>query len=408
MSFLNDENILTHKQFGFRKKHNTTQGVLSLTEKIKDCLDKNKVCAALFIDLKAAFDTINIPIMLSKLEHYGIRNNALKFFGSYLSNRHQYIKHGDIESTLLEIMCGVPQGSVLGPLLFIIYINDLPNCSNLIPNLFADHAAFLASANDTRTLVVDMNSEMISVHEWMIANKLTLNYSKTKVMLFSKKRKGQKSIEISINNHKIEMVKSFKYLGVIIDTELNWRAHIEALCTKISQATGAFLKLRRLVSTKTITMVYNSLVGSHLNYGILIWGTAKQLFLRKLQIAQNKLIRLMTFSDPMQNVDHHFTALKILKVNQIHNWEVAKFIYQVDNDLVPQVFINLLPKISHNYNTRSREKMKWRLPAPKTELGKSSIKFAGVKLWATLSASLKQSASLKTFSETYKAELLEK
>ena len=155
------------------------------------------------------------------------------------------------------------------------------------------------SANNTRALEVDMNSEMTSVHEWMIANKLTLNYSKTKVMLFSKKRKGQKSIEISINNHKIEMVKSFKYLGVIIDTELNWRAHIEALCTKISQATGAFLKLRRLVSTKTITMVYNSLVGSHLNYGILIWGTAKQLFLRKLQIAQNKLIRLMTFSNPM-------------------------------------------------------------------------------------------------------------
>ena len=255
MCFLNEEDILNHKQFGFRKNHNTTQGVLSLTELIKECLDKNKVCAALFIDLKAAFDTIDIPIMLSKLEHYGIRNNALKLFSSYLSssylsNRFQYIKYGNLAPTLVEILCGVPQGSVLGPLLFILYINDLSGCSNLIPNLFADDAAFLASANDTKTLESNMNSELNNVHEWMIANKLTLNYTKTKVMLFSKKRKGQKIIEISINQNKIEKVKSFKYLGAVMDSKVNWRNHIETLCTKISQATGAILKLRKIVSKK--------------------------------------------------------------------------------------------------------------------------------------------------------------
>ena len=118
-----------------------------------------------YIDLKAAFDTIDIPIMLSKLEHYGIRNNSLKLFESYLTNRTQYIKYGYIESTLLEILCGVPQGSVLGPLLFILYINDLSECSNLIPNLYADDAAFIASAKNVKALESTMNFEVSYIHE---------------------------------------------------------------------------------------------------------------------------------------------------------------------------------------------------------------------------------------------------
>ena len=154
-------------------------------------------------------------------------------------------------------------------------------------------------------------------------------------------------------------------------------------------------------------MVYNSLVGSHLNYGALVWGTAKQFFLKKLQVAQNKLIRLMTFSEPMQNVDHQYTSLKILKVNQIHQWEIAKFIYKIDKAQAPQAFADLLPKISHSYNTRTRLKMQFQLLAPHTEIGKSSIKYAGVKLWGTLPTNLKESANLKIFSDAYKIKLLE-
>ena len=140
-------------------------------------------------------------------------------------------------------MWGVPQGSVLGPLLFILYINDLSECSNLIPNLYADDAAFIASAKNVKALESTMNFEVSYIHEWMIANKLTLNYSKTKVMLFSKKKKDQTSLNIKINGHKIESVDSFKYLGVVMDKDLNWRHHIEAICTKLSQAAGAILKL---------------------------------------------------------------------------------------------------------------------------------------------------------------------
>jgi len=140
----------------------------------------------------------------------------------------------------------------------------------------------------------------------------------------------------------------------------------------------------------------------------LIYGTAKAYFLQKLQAAQNKLIRLITFSDPIQNVDHQYLNLSILKIDKLYKWELAKFLFNLDKHLVPQVFLNFLPKINHNYNTRNRVKMKFQLSNPKTEIGKSSIKFHGPLLWATLPADLKEISGIKAFSKACKTEILER
>ena len=145
MAFINKNKLLSHCQYGFRKGHSTSHGIIHLSESIINSLEKKKVCAVLFIDLKAAFDTVDSNLLLKKLEHYGFRGNILKLLTSYLQNRKQYIKCGSIESCLLDVVCGVPQGSVLGPLLFIIYINDIESCSNFESVLFADDAALLLS-----------------------------------------------------------------------------------------------------------------------------------------------------------------------------------------------------------------------------------------------------------------------
>ena len=405
MNFLVEENILTPRQFGYRKKHNTIHGVLNLTEEIKSILDSQKVCSALFIDLKGAFDTIDIDIMLEKLEHYGIRGTALELFKSYLSNRKQYIQHGDMKSILLDILCGVPQGSVLGPLLFIIYLNDLTKCTTCSTSLYADDAAFLASADNVDDLELRLNRESTLILEWMNTNKLTLNYAKTKSMLFSRKRGNQTTIRIAINSNQIECVSTFKYLGVIIDQKLSWDAHVKYLKSKLSQANGAIFKLRKFVSRKTLVSIYNSLVGSHLNYGILIWGAAKDCVLKKLQTSQNNIVRTMTFSPITKNAGKLLSTLKIMNIEELHNFEVAKFMFNMHKETLPEVFSDYVNPISHSYNTRHRLRSHYELGTPKSDIGKSSVKFFGVKVWGSLNSDLQQAATIDSFKNSYKSIL---
>ena len=170
-NFITENNLLTNYQFGFQKGHNTTHGITHLIEKIVDQLEKKRVCAALFIDLKSAFDIIDSSILLKKLGHIGIRGNMLSVLRSYLHEHKQFVKNGDVESILLDVLIGVPQGSVLGPLLFIIYINDIVNVSKkLDPALFADDAVLLANHLKLNSLQKILNHEMKLIHERQIAN----------------------------------------------------------------------------------------------------------------------------------------------------------------------------------------------------------------------------------------------
>jgi len=205
MEFIDKHKILKEHQFGFRKGHNTSHDITHLNESIIKNLEKKKVCAILFIDLKSAFDTIDPVILTKKLDHYGIRGNFLSLLTSYLQGRKQYIKSGDIESALLPVICGVPQGSVLGPLLFILYINDVSNNRNLETSLYADDAALLHADSKLKSLKVKLNSELSALNDWFISNKLTLNLSKTKYMLIANKnkltKKERKKFKLTIGKY---------------------------------------------------------------------------------------------------------------------------------------------------------------------------------------------------------------
>ena len=230
-------NILCSNQYGFRKNHSTALALIDLHDKISTVFDRGEFSVGIFLDLSKAFDTVNHIILFDKLEHYGIRGLALDWIRSYFSNRKQYVEYNGHRSLRNEISCGVPQGSILGPLFFLLYINDINNASNLLNLiLFADDTNVFMSHKDLNYLSDMLNLEMDKLSIWFKANKLSLNLKKTKFMVFKPRQKRSIcNIQISIDNQNIVEVKETNFLGVILDENLNWKSEISHVASKVAK-----------------------------------------------------------------------------------------------------------------------------------------------------------------------------
>ena len=276
--YLSENSILYEKQFGFQTSHSTQHAILILVNQLYQSFDENKFTLGIFIDLGKAFDTVDHKILTKKLELYGIKGCNLGWFESYLSNRKQFIAYGDKQRNIETITCGVPQGSILGPFLFLIFVNDLHKVTKYLdPIMFADDTNLFYSHKNITTHFQIVNSELKLVNEWFLANKLSLNAKKANYVLFHKVSMcdslPSKLPTMTFNNTEIKKENSIKFLGVIIDENLTWKNHIEVVENKISKNIGVLYRDSHLLDFKNLPKIYFFFIHIYISYADIAWAS---------------------------------------------------------------------------------------------------------------------------------------
>ena len=355
-NFLEEFNAFYDLQYGFRKNRSTDHALLSIVEEIRYNLDKGLFSCGVFVDLEKAFDTVNHENLLAKLDHYGVRSVANDWFRSYLSNRKQLVDLGSGSSSLKNVTCGVPQGSILGPLLFILYINDMRHALKFsVVHHFADDTNLLYSHKNQKTLRKNVNYDLSLLFEWLCANRLSLNVKKTEFIIFRPPRSYLKDrVTLTLNRCKIFESTKVKYLGIILDSRLSWKHHIFELSKKLSRSVGMLYKMKNLgCDHKILLSLYFSLFQSHLSYGLVAWGSST--YSKNLFLIQKKAIRAisgLTFSD---STTDSFTNFKILNLEKLYRLKLASLMWDFDHGGLPNHLRKLFKYSSdcHSFNTRS-------------------------------------------------------
>ena len=388
-SYLVKKELIYSKQFDFRSKHSTNHAIISITEHIPNLLDNGQYVCGIFVDLEKAFDTVNHTVLCEKLNFYGLRGNVNNLLKSYLSNRKQYVSLKGFDSEVRDITCGVPQGSSLDPLLFLLYINDFRLClSETSSGHFADDTFILYNSMKPKTIETIVNTELKQVVKWLRLNRLSLNAGKTELIFFHSMRRtlNYDNLSIKLNGVKVTPVDHVKYLGMYIDKYLSWDFHFHELSKTLSRANGILSKVRYNAPSETCLQVYYAIFFSHLIYGCNVWGLTTQENVNKIEVLQKKCVRILTFSPFNSCTNHFFTNLKLLKVNDIIKFHQLKLVYDfLENDL-PSDLMNLFRPSGEVHTTNlelnSAQKNLIHIPSINTNsYGNKSIKYHCAKLW---------------------------
>lgn len=334
-AFVGKYELLNDHQYGFRSNRSTSLAVMEFVENTATAIDKKQYAVGVFIDLRKAFDTIDHSLLLQKCEQYGIRGVALHWLKSYLSNRFQFVKMNNIESHLRRVTCGVPQGSVLGPKLFIIYLNDICTVSNILKFvMFADDTNVFCAGENMKQLIQIIERELTMLKKWLDLNKLSLNENKTKFMVFGG-RQANCDIKLNLNGIEIERVSETKFLGVIIDHKLCWKPHIEYIKRKLSKSVAVLHKVKDLLNKKCLHILYSSLVLPYMSYCVEVWGNAYKTNMDPINKLQKKAIRIINKVGYRESTNQLFIGSVTLKFFDIVYLKTLEVLFRVVNNSLP-------------------------------------------------------------------------
>ena len=406
-SFAYTNNLIPKEQYGFRKNKSTKDAALDFVLNITSAYTENKYGIAIFADFSKAFDTICHERLLFKLEKLGFRGSTNKLLSSYLKDRKQYINILGETSDQFTIHHGVPQGSNLGPILFNLYVSDLPNFVQILHTIqFADDTSFLTTGKDLGSQQT-VQSEVNIFSQWAYQNNLSLNVSKTKVVIFTNKQDNLQW-NITINNTDLELVKNYKFLGTIIDDRLSYAENLKTLHSKVSRLAGVTYKMGPFLNESSARSLYFAIVHSRLSYAICIWGGAAATHIKPLQTCQNNIIRnLFRHKFPLLSTTELYNKQSILKIEDMYKLELGLVMFKaINTENSYEILANHIQEAgrTHQYGTRRPDHL--RLPRTRVNADHKGFLFQAFQHWNKIPLEIKASISVNVFKKSYKSFLL--